>query len=278
MALVAQRVDVGHIQQPGVLRAMRRVAREATLSLDDRMLIHERPTCFHVALRTDRILIGGGFEVVVPKGAVGVMAIAALDHAFVHLVVKGHVERWLYVGVTLEAQVRLLCQEQGRVRRSFVDAVAAKTTHTRLGMRGAEEVGMSISVAAQAGRIDLLRGELIQLDDLGDIATGFHMRLASAMAAFAGSTCSAMLKRKFGVRVVGHACSFGSVARCTGIIPDKIRGVCICLGCRMPKGLGGDDAGTACGQEPGHCNQKETRRNSAGQMTHRKTPQSAELV
>ena len=137
---------------------------------------------------------------------------------------------------------------------------------------------MSISVAAQAGRIDLLRGELIQLDDLGDIATGFHVRLASAVAAFAGSTCSAMLKRKFGVGGIGHAFCLGIMARCTGIIPDKIGGVCICLGCRMPKGLGRDHAGAACGQEPGHCNQKETRRNSAGQMPHGKTPQSAELA
>jgi len=78
-----------------------------------------------VALRADQVLVGGGFEVVVPERAMHVMAVAAFDKALVHLVVERHGEGWLYVGVTLEAQIRLLCQEQGRFRRSFVDAVAA---------------------------------------------------------------------------------------------------------------------------------------------------------
>ena len=131
VTLVAQRVDVRHIQQPGILRTVRRVARQAAFTLHRRVLIHKGSTNVRVALGADCILIGGHpqivipEEVVIPESPVHVMAVAALDNAFVHLVVKGHAERGLDVGVTLEAQVRLLCQEQGGVRRGLVDAVAA---------------------------------------------------------------------------------------------------------------------------------------------------------
>jgi len=60
-----------------------------------------------MAFRADGILIGGGFDLIVPKSAVGIMAIAALDQAFVDLVMERSGERRLYVGMTLIAECRL---------------------------------------------------------------------------------------------------------------------------------------------------------------------------
>ena len=58
MALVAQGIHVGHVQEPRILRAMRSVATQTTLSLDRGMLIYERSTSLCMALGADRILIG----------------------------------------------------------------------------------------------------------------------------------------------------------------------------------------------------------------------------
>jgi len=103
MALVAQLVDIRNIQQPRVLRAVWRVAGNATVRLDWRMLEHKGPTRLRMALGADCVLIGGGFDVVVAEGSMRIMAVTALHQAFIHPVMKGHVELWLHVGVALEA-------------------------------------------------------------------------------------------------------------------------------------------------------------------------------
>jgi hypothetical protein len=151
VALVAQRVDVRHIQQPRVLRTVRSVATQASFRLDRGVLEDERPARLGVALGADRILIGRRLQVVVPEGAVNVVAVAALDQAFVHLVVERHIERRLHVGVALEAK-RGLRSLQQRLFLAAVDAVAAGAADAGLGMRRTIEVGMRSRVAAQAGR------------------------------------------------------------------------------------------------------------------------------
>ena len=135
MALVAQLVDVGNIQQAGVLRAVRSMATQASFRLDRWMLIHEGPAIFHVALGADGILVGGGPDVVVAKRPVNVVAVRALDQAFVHLVMERHVERRLHVGVALEAELRLRGLQQLVLGIARMNAVATGAAHARLGMR-----------------------------------------------------------------------------------------------------------------------------------------------
>ena len=107
MALVAQLVDIGNVQQSSILRAMWRVASQATLPLDRGMFKHEGTACLRMALGTDGILIGGGLNVVVAKGPVDVMAIAALHQALIHLVMKGRGKCRLDIGMALIAEQRL---------------------------------------------------------------------------------------------------------------------------------------------------------------------------
>ena len=75
VALGAQNVDSRHVQQPRVLRAMRRVAGEATLTLHRGMLVDVRSALLHVALGANRVLIDSRSEVVAPESSVWVVAV-----------------------------------------------------------------------------------------------------------------------------------------------------------------------------------------------------------
>jgi hypothetical protein len=68
------------------------------------MLEDERSAGFRVALGANGILVGGGFQIIVSEGAVRIMAVRTLHEAFIHLVVKGHIEGRLDVCVALEAK------------------------------------------------------------------------------------------------------------------------------------------------------------------------------
>ena len=107
MALVAQHVDVRHVKQARILRAMRGVARHTRFGLDRGMLVNPRPTNVRVALGANLVLISRGPQVVVPEGTVHVMAVAALDQTLVHAMMERHAERWLDVTVALIAKRRL---------------------------------------------------------------------------------------------------------------------------------------------------------------------------
>ena len=134
MALVAQSVDVRHIQQPRILRSMGRVAAHAAFGLDRGMFVDKRPARLGVALGAYRVLVCCGLQVVVPERPVNIVAIAALHQLFIHLVVEGHVERGLHVRVALEAKCWLRSLEQ-RLFLAAVNFVAAEAADIGLRMR-----------------------------------------------------------------------------------------------------------------------------------------------
>ena len=112
MALVAEHVYVRHIQQPRILRSMGGVASHASLTLYRGVLVNEWPALFCMALGANQVRVISGSQVALLKGAMHVVAIAALDEAFIHFVVSGHIKLRLDVGMALEAQSRLWCLEQ----------------------------------------------------------------------------------------------------------------------------------------------------------------------
>ena len=128
------------------------------------------------------------------------MAVAALHKAFVHLVVKGHIELRLLVGVALEAKRRLRGLQQ-LLFLAVVNAVATDAAHIGLGVRRALKVGMRARVAAQAGRVHFF----------GEALAGLKILVTSPPP----STCAlpgpwqlsqvapaAVLHRHLGVRIV----------------------------------------------------------------------------
>ena len=203
VALGAQNVDGRHVQQPSVLRAVRRVAGEATLTLHRGMLVDPRSALLHVALGANRVLIDSRSEVVRPEGSVGVVAVTALHRTLVHLVVEGHGELRFHVVVALEAKRGLRRFEQ-RVFLAAVNTVATDAADSGLGMISPHEVRVRTGVAAQALFIDFLGRVLARIEDLGHVAATGHVFAARAMAVLAGHTAGvAVHQRHLGVRVRG---------------------------------------------------------------------------
>jgi len=225
VALVAQRVDVGHIEQARVLRAVRRVAAQATLGFDGCMFKDKRTARLSMALGADGVLIGGGLEVVVAKSAVGIVAVAALDQAFVDLVVEGHVEGRFYIRMALKTERRLGDFKQSCIGRRVMHRVTADATDIGLGVRRAKEVWMRVGMAAKAGLIDYLRRCCSQIDDLGLVSAGLDVRFARTMAALAGDAFAAMFQSQFGMGVGAELVAFIGMTGGAGIRSDEIRGV-----------------------------------------------------
>jgi hypothetical protein len=193
MALVAQLIDIGHVQQSSVLRSMRCVAGEASFCPYGGVLVDEGSTRLCMALGADRILIRGQLDIVVLERAVRIMAVAALDYAFIHLVMEGHVKRRLDVCVASKAKGRLGGLQQSGFGSRGVDAVATQATYVCLGVRRAEEVGVGVGMATQAGCIHLLGGHFVESRDLGDVTACIDVGLAGTMATFAGGASPTML-------------------------------------------------------------------------------------
>jgi len=202
MALVAKLIDVRHVQQARVLRPVGCMAGQASLSPDGSVFVYERTAGLDMALGADGILVSSRLDVVVAECAVSVMAVTALDDAFIHLVVEGHVEGRLDVGMALEAEFRLRGDQKLGVRHRLVNAVATEAAYVCLGVRGTKEIRMSSCVAAEAGLGDLRGRELVEANDLGDIATTIDVRLAWAVAAFAGVAGASVLECQLGVRII----------------------------------------------------------------------------
>jgi hypothetical protein len=141
-------------------------------------------------------------------------------------------------------------------------------------------------MATEAGRIDLLGRQLVEADDLGNIAPAIHVGLTWTVAALAGGARAAVLECQLRVRIVGQAVGYILVTRGACVvanIPIFARGLhrrsrrmlqSLCLGLR----LGGRHAGTARGQNPDRRNQKEEHRYFAGQLPHTGTPLFGALV
>ena len=108
MALVAQGIDLRHVQQSGVLRAMRSVAPQTSFRLHRCVLEDKWSSRLRVALGADRILVCRGLQIVVPECTVNVMAVAACDQAFVDPVVERHIECRFHVGVALKTERELI--------------------------------------------------------------------------------------------------------------------------------------------------------------------------
>ena len=186
VALVAQPVNVRHVQHAGVLRAVRRMACQAAFRFDRGVLVDKGPTHVRVALGADHALICRGSQVAVLESAVNIVAVTALDGALVHRVVEGHIELSFLVAVTLEAERGLRSLEQ-RLLFAAVNAVATDAADISFGMRRAIEVGMRACMAAQTLGVDVFGRSLGGIEDLGHVATAGHVLTARAMAVLAGN-------------------------------------------------------------------------------------------
>ena len=114
-----------------------------------------------------------------------VVAIAARDQAFVHLVVERHIERRLSVGVALEAERRLRSLQQLFFFLALMNAVAAGTADVRLGVGRAVKVRVRSRVTGQALGVNLFGRVLRGIEYLGYVAAPGNMVRPGPVTTFA---------------------------------------------------------------------------------------------
>ena len=90
MARQAEQVHIAHLEQVNVGRAVRRVAYDAAFDPHRLMLVDEWPAFIGVAVIADLAFRDRSAQLVRSFRAVRVMAIGALDQAFVHAMSKRH--------------------------------------------------------------------------------------------------------------------------------------------------------------------------------------------
>ena len=110
----------GWFEEPGVGRAVREVARFASVNSDRGMFEEKRPALVGVALQT-RLFVGkrlidhAGSRAHTPGGSgrsVRIVAVRAGHYTFVHAVLRGHVELRPDGSVAAIAEVRLFLREE----------------------------------------------------------------------------------------------------------------------------------------------------------------------
>jgi hypothetical protein len=118
VARQAEQIHIAHLEQVEIGRAMRRVAYGATFDSNRLMLVYEWPALIDVAVIADLVLSDRSAQLMRLFGAVRVMAIGALDQAFVHTVPKGHRElrTLLLVAPIAKRRLTLYQQEFSRFR------------------------------------------------------------------------------------------------------------------------------------------------------------------
>ena len=222
MALVAERIDVRHAQHAGILGTVGRMACQAAFRFDRSVLVDKRPTLIHVALGADHVLIDRRSKVVGLEGAVHVMAVGALDGAFVHRVMEGHTELSSLVAVALEAERGLRSLEQ-RLRFAAVNAMATNATDAGLGVRRTHEVRVCSRMTGEALGVDILGRSLGGIEDLSHVAAAGHVLAAGAMAVLAGDAIGISVhQRHLGMRVGGEILGHVSVTGGAGIRADEL--------------------------------------------------------
>jgi hypothetical protein len=222
VALIAQHIDIRHVQQPSVLRTMRSMAPHAPFRLDCGVLKDERSARLRMAFGADQVLIDGGPQVIWFESAMHVMAVAAADRAFGHRVVERHREGPLHVGVAPVAELRLGNLEQARFCRKGMHAVATGAGYPSFGVRRTLEVGVHSCVTTEACGINLLGRCLGESKDFCHVPAALNVSLARPMAAFAGNTLSTMQQGETRVWIGGKAFSHICVAGHAGIGTDEV--------------------------------------------------------
>ena len=111
MALQTQEVDLAYAKKTWIVRSVRRVAAGASFGLHWYVFIYKGSLLFGMAFQADLIATGKGSDL--PQGgrAVNIVAVAAMDEAFIDAVVISLREIRLSRGVTSVAEIGL-CPDQ----------------------------------------------------------------------------------------------------------------------------------------------------------------------
>ena len=132
----------------------------APIHFDRLVFEYEWPLLVGVALEANSVLCGIRTHLLRFHSAVDVVAIAALDQAFVHPMMEGHVELGLLLEVAPITELGLRLLEQKLAGLRVVRRVARGATNVVLGMLGVDGVHVlgATNVTGEAASVDILGG------------------------------------------------------------------------------------------------------------------------
>jgi len=188
MASEAQEVDVVDLQQAGIGRSVRRVARKTTfIGFHRSVLENERPHRVGVAFGADCELTCCGSNLVARLGTVGIVAVAALDESDIDTMPVGPRKFCLLCGMTAITQSSLRFRQQKIDVCRPVRAVTGRTTDTigqvfRVGKVLRFQAGL---VTLRTDRRRLGGTQRLETNYLGDIAAAINVRLTRPVTSLA---------------------------------------------------------------------------------------------
>jgi|SRR5712692_10279245 len=125
-----------------------------------------------------------------------IVAVGTPHQPFIHPVMERPVELLLrfQVAAVTKLWLRLLHQELGFLR--VMGRVAINATHVVLEVRGSRKITVlfAVGVAGKATFTYLLRGSLLEGEDLRRVAPAFNMLLPGTMAGFAAVPLGTLLR------------------------------------------------------------------------------------
>jgi len=208
VALQAEGINVGDLQQPRIGRAMWRMARHAALSLDGRVLIDPWSGRFNVALGADGVLGRADAKLLRLEGAVRIMAVAACDQPFVHLVVEGLGECRLDIRMAAITELGLRNLKQVFIRLRLVNAMAAVAAYAGFAVGGPRKIGVGGRMAAKTLLVDHPGRRFTKLEYLRGVPARIDVRLARPMAVLAGNATIAVQEGHADMRILGKFLDF----------------------------------------------------------------------
>ena len=112
MALQAEQVDVAQFQHVGIWSTVRQMAGLTSIDLHRLVFENKRPLLVRVALEANGVLGGRSSHLVGLYRPVHVVAIAALDQAFIHAMMERHIELGFLLEMASVAKFRLRLDQQ----------------------------------------------------------------------------------------------------------------------------------------------------------------------
>jgi hypothetical protein len=170
----------------------------ATIHLYRLMFEHKRSLLVRVAREANRILRRGSPHLVGPHGTVRIVAVGALDEAFIHSMVERHIELGFLCKMARVAKLGLSFYQKEFICFRMVRRMAGNAADVILRMHRIDGIHVfgATGVARHAAGINLLGRVILKHKDLGYIPTAGHVRRSGPVAALA----SLMRRPAFGVQ------------------------------------------------------------------------------
>jgi hypothetical protein len=203
VALQAQQVDVAQFQHVRIWSAVHQMAGLATINLYRLVLEYKRSLLVRVAREANRVLSGRTPHLMGPHGAVRIVAIGALDEAFIYSMVERHIKLSFLRKMARIAKLGLSFHQQEFFCFRMMRGMAGNAADVILRMQRIDGIHVfgGTGVARQAAGVDLLRRVILEDKYFGDIPATSHVRRSGPMTAFASLVRRAAFRIERGLPV-----------------------------------------------------------------------------